>query len=74
MPKQTDEPKVADAVAAAPGDFPLSLDEFCQRLSASDRRTELIGAFHHVEKAAGRAQDTEGNFRARFDAFVSQPA
>lgn len=74
MPKTQPEPVQADAVAPATGDFPLSLDEFCARLSASDKRIELIGAFHHVEKLAGNGQDTEGNFRARFEAFVTQPA
>lgn len=72
----------ADAAAATdespavvePTDFPLSLDEFCKRLSATDRRVELIGAFHHVELKDGRTRDTDGNYRARFLAFVNQPA
>lgn len=52
----------------------ITLGEFCTRLSATDRRVEMIGAFHHVEKKAGRIKDTEESFRSRFDAFVNQPA
>ncbi len=74
MSKQSTTPVTVSAEAPAAGDFPLSLDEFCQRLSATDKRVELIGAFHHVEKAAGRGQDTSGNFAARFEAFANQPA
>lgn len=74
MPKTQTEPAKTEDVVSAAGDFPLSLTEFCQRLSASDKRVELIGAFNHVEHAAGRTKDTEGNFRARFEAFVTQPA
>lgn len=74
MAKQTNTPEPVSAEAPAVGDFPLSLDEFCQRLSASDNRVELIGAFHHVESSAGRVHDTSGNFTARFEAFINQPA
>jgi hypothetical protein len=74
MPKTTNDPETVSAEAPAAGDFPLSLDEFCQRLSTTDKRVELIGAFYHVEKAAKRGNDTSGNFTARFQAFVNQPA
>lgn len=63
--------------AAAPdaiGDFPLSLDEFCQRLSKTDRRVEMIGAFYSVEKAAGRTKGLTREFTSRFEAFVKSPA
>jgi hypothetical protein len=55
-------------------EIPLTLDEFCIRLSASDARVELIGGFHHTEAVAGRSKDVESAFRARFDEFVNQPA
>lgn len=74
MPKTNEEPVTVSAEAPAAGDFPLSLAEFCQRLSATDKRVELIGAFHHVEKAAGALQDTSANYSARFEAFANQPA
>lgn len=51
----------------------LAISEFCARLSETVKRTELIGAFAHVEQAAGRALDTAANFRARFDKFVNKP-
>lgn len=54
--------------------FPLSLDEFCARLSTSDRRVELIGGFHHSERAAGHTVDTEAAFAGRFVAFCNAPA
>ena len=76
MPKNTDEQAQVKVAAEAPAvsDYPLSLDEFCQRLSATDNRVELIGAFHHFEKVAKRMQDTSANYSARFEAFVNQPA
>lgn len=61
------------AVEAA-SEFPLSLDEMCARLSQSDKRVELIGAFHHVERNAGRLKDTDAAYRARFAAFCNAPA
>lgn len=65
--------EVAAEVAGA-SEFQLSLDEFCTRLSGTDRRVELIGAFHSAERAAGRSKDYEGAFAGRFVAFVNQPA
>jgi hypothetical protein len=64
------------AKAAPQGDeeIPLSLDEYCTRLSASDRRVELIGAFHSEEAAAGRTVDTAPAYSARFDQFINRPA
>ena len=60
-------------VAEAPADFPLTLDEFCARLSSTDRRVELIAAFHHNERAAGQMKDTSAAFQNRFVAFQSKP-
>lgn len=78
MPKQTDSAETLDSAApaepAAPAAFPLSLDEFCTRLSGTDRRVEMIGAFAHEERAAGRLKDTEAAYRQRFAAFASRPA
>ena len=58
----------------APDAFPLSLDEFCTRLSANDRRVELIGGFHHSEKASGRVRDTEAAYLGRYKDYITQPA
>lgn len=55
-------------------EIPLSLDEFCARLSATDKRVELIGGFHSVEVAAGNTKDVDSAFAARFNDFINQPA
>lgn len=69
--------KTAPAAAPAQPDessFPMALEEFCSRLSASDNRVELIGAFAHSEKAAGKAKDTDAAYAARYAKFANQPA
>ena len=71
-PPQTATPVAAPA--APVDDYPLTLAEFCQRLSAGDRRVEMIGAFHYTEKAAGREKDTHSAYAARFVAFCNAPA
>lgn len=53
--------------------FDVSLNEFCARLSATDKRVELIGGFHHVEAKAGHLTDAEAGFMERFVAFCNQP-
>ena len=68
MPKTTDE-----VVTAQAAPITSSLTEFCMRVSQTVRRPELIGAFEHVERTAGRTTDTEAAYRARFDAFLNKP-
>lgn len=53
--------------------YPVTIDEFCRRLSRSDRRVELIGAFHADEKRHARVKDMEANYRSRFDIFAKRP-
>ncbi|MBB3017710.1 hypothetical protein FHR70_000750 [Microvirga lupini] len=67
-------PAVADKPVESAGSEPLTLTEFCIRLSKRVKRVELIGAFEFVEKAAGHVRDTEEAFQGRFDAFIKQPA
>lgn len=55
-------------------EFPLTVAEACARISATDRRVEMIGAFHASEKAAGRSKDLESAYRERFAAFCNAPA
>lgn len=55
-------------------DFPLTLEEFCTRLSTTDKRVELIGAFAYTEKQAGRNKDVESGYAKRFTAFINAPA
>ena len=63
-----------DAVTEATAEvFPVTLHEFCARLSKSVKRPELLGAFEHTERVAGRITDTDEAFRARFDAFINKP-
>ncbi len=64
----------AYAPAAEVAEFELTLQEFCTRLSVTDKRVELIGGFEHSERTSGRAKDTETAYRARFVAFINRPA
>lgn len=60
--------------APAPPVVLVGLHEFCARLSTSVGSPELICSFEHVERIAGRMQDTEDAYKSRFTAFVSTPA
>lgn len=53
---------------------PLSLQEFCKRLSTSEPRVELISGFEADERIAGSLKDTEQNFAKRYKAFINRPA
>ncbi|MNH05848.1 hypothetical protein D3C79_651970 [compost metagenome] len=60
--------------ATTPESEPLSLNEFCIRLSTMDKRDELIGGFEHSERVAGRMSDTAEKYAERYAAFLNQPA
>lgn len=63
-----------DAVTTSePAGFPLTLDEFCARLSARLRKPELISGFHSAQTLSGATKSTEEAFQARFDEFVNKP-
>lgn len=66
--------KIAKESAADDNEFPLSLTEFCTRLSSIDRRVELIGAFNSEEANAGRSTDVESAYTERFAQFINRPA
>ena len=72
MAKETVIP--VENTPAEVGEFPLTIEEFCARLSKTDRRVELIGGFYAVESAAGRVKDLESAFAARYTKFINQPA
>lgn len=55
-------------------EYPLTLSEFCARLSTNDKRVELIGGFEFSERVAGRFKDVESAYLARFNKFINQPA
>lgn len=61
------------AADPAPQAEHVTLEEFCTRLSKSDKRVELISGFHYTETAAGTVKDAESAFKARFDAFATKP-
>lgn len=66
---------MAKATAApVENNYPLSLEEFCTRLSITDKRVELIGAFALSEKSKGRNKDTESAYLGRLKVFAEQPA
>lgn len=58
---------------AAPAVDELTLDEFCVRLSSTDRRPELLSGFHFTETRAAHLKDTEAAFRERFTAYINTP-
>lgn len=65
-----------DAPEGAPAEVQavkLSLTDFCTRLSETVRRPELIGAFESVQRRAGTENQTEAEFRRRYDEFVNKP-
>lgn len=62
----------ADA-AAVPETVEITLVEFCTRLSETVRRPELIGAFEHASKAAGKVKAAADVFAADFAAFRNKP-
>lgn len=70
----TDQATKPAAADQATQPQPLTLDEFCIRLSQVDRRVELIGGFHSVEILAGHFKDFESTYKSRFTAFVNKPA
>lgn len=69
---QKNEDGVAAPVALSTAND-ITLDEFCTRLSMSDKRVELIGGFAHTEVVAGRTKDAESAFQSRFTEFVNKP-
>jgi hypothetical protein len=67
MPKATEDQAPVEPVIT------VTLEEFCRRKSETVNRPELLGAFHFVERSAGRAQDSAEAFEKRFDEFVTKP-
>lgn len=63
-------PAAADAPVEA---VELTLNEFCQRLSETVRRPELLSAFEYTERASGRVKGTAAAFEASFEQFRKTP-
>lgn len=66
--------QAAQDTGDVPASLPLTLNDFCLRLSESVLRPELIGAFEFHERTAGRLKATAEEFQARFDEFTNKPA
>lgn len=64
--------QVADG--AAPDAYPLSVEEFLSRLSQTDKRVELLGAFHAYCLSTGLLVATEADFLSALSSFAKRPA
>lgn len=51
----------------------LTIDEFCARLSETDRRVELIAGFHAVMRARGKTKAAVEDYRQAFEAYRTAP-
>lgn len=49
----------------------ITLDQFCRDISTTDRRVELLSAFHYTEKRAGRTVDTSDAYKVRYADFAN---
>ncbi|MFD3263211.1 hypothetical protein [Phenylobacterium ferrooxidans] len=74
MPKPVETAADAIVVPTPPQTFDLTLEEFCARLSGSDRSVEMIAGFYSDERAKGVDKDTSENFTERYAAFATRPA
>ena len=61
------DPQPVEPAATVP------LDEFCQDLSRTDKRVELIAVFVHRERAAGRHHDTPEAYATRYAGTHDSP-
>ena len=53
----------------------ITLDEFCKKLSLSDKRVELIGGFFHYMKHQKKMERaTAAQFNNEYAAFCKLPA
>lgn len=51
----------------------IPVADFCIGVSSTDKRVELLSAFHYSEVAALRMHDTRENYQARYEAFAHKP-
>ncbi len=53
----------------------MTLDDFCKKLSLTDKRVELIGGFHHWMKNERKIRTgTEPQFKKYYAEFCTIPA
>lgn len=55
-------------------EFPLTIGEWCGRLSQTDRRIEMISAFYSKMKKSGYHKNYAQFFAVQYHQFISQPA
>lgn len=71
------EEKAAEVAQSAPSEqaeFEQTITEFCLAQSKTDKRVELLSAFHHVETVAGHHKALPSVFAARYAEFANAPA
>lgn len=83
-----DEASVIKKTDVSMNVFPMTLEEFCTRLSQEKNQVEMIGGFYAHEKMINEKSvskqssakktsqhllDTEVNFKTRFDDFCTLP-
>ena len=74
MAKQPLKAIAAEVDAAAVStEIPLSLDEFCTRLSLTEKRYVLITGFWTKETSAGRVRDIPSAYEKRYAEFLETP-
>lgn len=71
---KNEQPTAIEPAVNPIDEFELPIAEFCASLSVTDRRVEMIGAFHHTETLAGRVKDTRSAFLGRYNDFCNAPA
>lgn len=67
----TTQPEAKSQATNSPA---MTLHEFCTRLSETEKRVELLGAFEAKERKAGRNKATAEVYAASFAAFINKPA
>lgn len=66
------EPSVQDAPAVEAA-AEVALREWCASTSQTDRRVEMLNAFHNIETRAGRVKAAPDVFAARYAEFANRP-
>lgn len=72
--KSSGESLEEKTIESAPAEVVITAEEFCKKLSVTDRRVELIGGFFYwVEKEKKITKATEKTFAELFGQFVKMP-
>ncbi len=56
-----------------PDEFTVSLNEFCIRLSKTDKRVEMIGGFHHSMTKEGTTSGKTVFYQQAYTKFTTAP-